>query len=55
MQGQSALRLDPDTYRRASIAAAVRGVSLNSFFSDAVLQAVANEGIRRARRGGHGV
>ncbi len=39
-KGNFALRLDPETYRKASIAAAARGVSLNSFISAAVLQAV---------------
>ena len=39
-KGNFALRLDPETYRQASIAAAARGVSLNSFISDAVQQAV---------------
>ena len=39
-KGNFALRLDPETYRKASIAAAARGVSLNSFISDAVQQAV---------------
>ena len=40
-KGNFALRLDPETCRQASIAAAARGVSLNSFICDAVQQAVA--------------
>lgn len=35
------LRLDQDTYRQASIAAATRGKSLNQFIAEAVREAVA--------------
>lgn len=40
-QGKFALRLDPDTYQQASVAAAAEGKSLNAFITDAVRQAVA--------------
>lgn len=40
-QGKFALRLDPDTYQQASVAAAAEGKSLNAFIMDAVRQAVA--------------
>lgn len=40
-KGNFALRLDPEIYRQASIAAAAEGKSLNTFITDAVRQAVA--------------
>ena len=39
-KGNFALRLDPDTYQQASVAAAAEGKSLNAFITDAVRQAV---------------
>lgn len=41
VQGKFALRLPPDVYRRAALAAAAEGKSLNAFITDAVRQAVA--------------
>ena len=41
--GNFALRLDPETYQQASLAAAAQGRSLNAFITDAVRRAV--EGI----------
>ncbi|RRD71232.1 MULTISPECIES: type II toxin-antitoxin system HicB family antitoxin [unclassified Desulfovibrio] len=40
-QGKFALRLPPEVYHRAMVAAAAEGTSLNSFISDAVRQALA--------------
>lgn len=40
--GKFALRLDQETYRQASLAAAARGKSLNQFISEAVREAVAH-------------
>jgi predicted HicB family RNase H-like nuclease len=40
--GKFALRLDQDTYRQASIAAAASGKSLNQFIAEAVREAVAH-------------
>ena len=40
-QGKFALRLPPDVYRNAAVAAAAEGKSLNAFITDAVRQAVA--------------
>lgn len=42
-RGNFALRLDPEVYHRASIAAAAEGKSLNAFISDTVKQAVAQQ------------
>lgn len=39
-QGKFALRLPPDVYHSAAVAAAAEGKSLNSFIIDAVRQAV---------------
>ena len=38
--GNFALRLDPETYQQASLAAAAQGRSLNAFITDAVRRAV---------------
>ena len=40
-KGNFALRLDPEIYQQASIAAAAEGKSLNTFITDVVRQAVA--------------
>lgn len=40
-KGRFALRLDQDTYRQASTAAAASGKSLNQFIAEAVREAVA--------------
>ncbi|WP_418236882.1 type II toxin-antitoxin system HicB family antitoxin [Desulfovibrio sp.] len=40
-QGKFALRLPPDVYHSAAVAAAAEGKSLNTFITDAVRQAVA--------------
>ena len=42
-RGNFALRLDPEVYHRASIAAAAEGKSLNAFIADTVKQAVAQQ------------
>lgn len=42
--GKFALRLDPEIYRQASVAAAATGQSLNTFISNAVKQAVSVNG-----------
>lgn len=42
-QGKFALRLDPDTYHAASIAAAAEGVSLNQWISQAVRDAAQSQ------------
>ena len=39
-RGKFALRLDPETYHQASLAAAAEGKSLTAFISNAVRQAV---------------
>ena len=39
--GNFALRLDPDTYQQASVAAAASGQSLNAFIAAAVRRAIA--------------
>ena len=39
-QGKFALRLDPNTYYEASVAAAADGVSLNQWISQTVREAV---------------
>ncbi len=39
-QGNFALRLPPDIYQNAAVAAAAQGKSLNTFITDAVRQAV---------------
>ncbi|MBD8894768.1 type II toxin-antitoxin system HicB family antitoxin [Desulfovibrio desulfuricans] len=39
-RGNFALRLEPDVYHRASVAAAAQGKSLNAFIADTVKQAV---------------
>ena len=38
--GNFALRLDPETYHQAALAAAAQGQSLNAFITDAVRRAV---------------
>lgn len=40
-KGNFALRLDPEIYQQASMAAAAQGKSLNAFITDIVRQAVA--------------
>ncbi|WP_165073134.1 toxin-antitoxin system HicB family antitoxin [Desulfovibrio sp. ZJ200] len=42
--GKFALRLDPELYRQASVAAAATGQSLNTFIANAVKQAVSVNG-----------
>jgi predicted HicB family RNase H-like nuclease len=42
-RGNFALRLDPEVYHQASIAAAAEGKSLNAFIADTVKQAVAQQ------------
>lgn len=42
--GKFALRLDPEVYRQASVAAAATGQSLNSFITNAVKQAISVNG-----------
>ena len=42
--GKFALRLDPEIYRQASIAAAANGQSLNAFIANAVQRAVEANG-----------
>lgn len=42
-QGKFALRLPPDVYHRAAVAAAAEGKSLNTFITDAVRQTVGAE------------
>ncbi len=42
--GKFALRLDPEIYRQASVAAAATGQSLNTFIANAVKQAVSVNG-----------
>lgn len=39
-RGNFALRLEPDVYHRASVAAAAQGKSLNAFIADTVKQAL---------------
>ena len=41
VQGRFALRLPPEVYQSAAVAAAAEGKSLNTFITDAVRQAVA--------------
>ncbi len=43
--GNFALRLDPELYRRASIAASASGSSLNSFITTAVREHLENVGV----------
>lgn len=47
VQGKFALRLPPDVYHSATVAAAAEGKSLNAFITEAVRQAV------RLRQRGH--
>lgn len=43
-QGKFALRLAPEIYRQASVAAAAKGQSLNTFITNAVKHAVSVDG-----------
>lgn len=51
-QGKFALRLDPDTYHAASVAAAADGISLNQWIARAVHDAASNS-VRGLTRSPH--